>query len=129
MNEPEKYRSELKFELLIGNLLRIGVMSAGAVVLLGGILYLISYGGQVPNYHLFKGVQSDLTTVSGIVIGAFHLNARAIIQLGFLLLIATPVARVALSVFIFIRQKDIVYIIVTFIVLGILVFSLAGGHL
>ena len=48
------------------------------------------------------------------------------IQLGLLLLIATPVARVAFSLVAFIRQRDRTYIVITTIVLGLLLYSLMG---
>ena len=46
-----------------------------------------------------------------------------------ILLILTPVARVAFSVYAFGLQRDWVYVVITLIVLGVLVFSLAGGRL
>jgi uncharacterized membrane protein len=50
-------------------------------------------------------------------------------QLGLLLLIATPVARVAFSVFAFALQRDRLYVVVTLAVLGVLAFSMTGGQL
>jgi uncharacterized membrane protein len=58
---------------------------------------------------------------------AFTLNSAAIVQLGLVLLIATPVARVAMSLVAFILQRDRVYIVVTSIVLALLIYSLTGG--
>lgn len=54
-------------------------------------------------------------------------RGRALIQLGLLLLIATPVSRVAFSVFAFERQRDWTYVGITLAVLAVLVYSLAGG--
>ena len=64
-----------------------------------------------------------------VTVGALALHARAIIQLGLLLLIATPVARVVFSVYAFARQRDWVYVVVTLIVLGVLLYSLLSGYL
>jgi uncharacterized membrane protein len=50
-------------------------------------------------------------------------------QLGLLLLIATPVARVAFSLAAFAVQRDRLYVVVTLVVLGVLTFSMAGGWL
>jgi len=116
-------------EQIIGNLLRIGVSIAAAVVSLGGLVYLLRYGAVLPQYHIFRGEPTDLRTISGIVAYALSFRARGLIQLGLLLLIATPVARVAFSVFAFARQHDRTYVVVTLIVLSILIFSLAGGRL
>jgi uncharacterized membrane protein len=52
-----------------------------------------------------------------------------VIQLGLLLLVATPVARVAFSILAFALQRDRTYVIITLIVLGVLLYSLAGGGL
>lgn len=60
---------------------------------------------------------------------ALSFRSRGVIQLGLLLLIATPVARVVFSVFAFALQQDRTYVIVTLIVLAVLIYSLAGGHL
>jgi uncharacterized membrane protein len=64
--------------------------------------------------------------VTGIVADALSLRSRGLILLGLLLLVATPVARVAFSVFAFILQRDRTYIIVTLIVLTLLLYSLLG---
>jgi uncharacterized membrane protein len=50
-----------------------------------------------------------------------------LIQLGLLILIATPIARVAFSVVAFLYQRDWMYVAVTLMVLGLLVYSLFGG--
>lgn len=98
-------------------------------VFVGEILYLIYYGTTSPDYRVFRGEPSDLRSLLGIVSDAVSLRSRGIIQTGLLLLIATPVARVTFSVFAFALQRDYTYVIVTLIVLGVLIYSLAGGHL
>jgi uncharacterized membrane protein len=125
----DKTLGEQKMDAVIGNLLRIGVITAGAIVLIGGIFYLIIFGKQNPDYRVFHGQPENLKFVAGIFREAFAFDPRGIIQLGILLLIATPVARVAFSVFAFARQRDFVYIVVTLFVLATLIFSLTGGHL
>lgn len=116
-------------ERIVGTLLRSGVIIAALVVLVGGILYLIRYGATSPDYRVFRGEPANLRSVSGIVRGALSFRSRGVIQLGLLLLIATPVARVIFSVFAFALQRDRIYVIVTLIVLAVLIYSLAGGGL
>lgn len=113
----------------MGNLLRIGVLLSAAVVLLGGIVYLMRYGGSPPHYRLFKGEPQDLRTLSGTVSFAAHGHSRGIIQTGLLLLIATPIARVVFSVYAFLRERDRLYVGVTLFVLAILTYSIVWGHL
>jgi uncharacterized membrane protein len=111
-------------ERVIGTLLRWGVILAAAVVLAGGIMYLARYGSTIPDFRVFRGEPSDLRTVSGIVTGAVSWHSRGLILFGLLLLIATPVARVAISVVAFALQRDRTYVVVTLIVLAVLLYSL-----
>jgi len=112
----------------IGNLLRVGVTLAAAVVLFGGSVYLARHGRAAPQYHVFMGEPTDLRSVSGIVKDALAFRGRGLIQLGLLLLIATPVARVAFSVAAFAMQGDRLYVVVTLIVLAVLMYGLMGGR-
>jgi len=121
--------TDQRVEVIIGNLLRAGVLLAAAVVLAGGALFLVRHGSAAPHYAIFQGEPADLRTPSGVLADAVALRGRGVIQLGLLILLATPVARVAFSVFAFAMQRDLLYVIVTLIVLGVLVFSLAGGAL
>lgn len=111
----------------IGNLLRVGVGTAAAVVLLGGVLYLARHGAETPSYRVFQGEPTQFRTVGGIFGAAHHLGGRGIIQLGLLLLIATPIARVAFAAVGFAMERDRTYVLVSLIVLATLLFSLAGG--
>jgi uncharacterized membrane protein len=111
----------------ISTLLRVGLIIAASMVLAGGIWYLIPYGSSRPDYRVFRGEPSDLRSLTGILHGVFGLHSRDLIQLGLVLLIVTPVARVAFSVFAFAMQRDRTYVVITLIVLAILVYSLAGG--
>jgi len=82
----------------------------------------------VTNYRVFAGEPVELRTISGIFYEAWALHGRGLIQLGLLVLIATPVARVAFSLFAFLYERDWTYVFVTLLVLGLLVYSLFGGH-
>ncbi len=118
-----------RIEVFIGALLRTGVTLAAAVVLFGAVVYLARHGHEVPNYSVFRGETKDLTHASDIVHGALGMSGQAIIQLGLLLLIATPVARVLFAAIAFVFERDYLYCVISLIVLGILLFSLfeAGG--
>jgi len=118
---------ELEIETYLGRLLRIGVLISAAVVLAGLILYLHSHGAEAPDYRVFKGEPADLRSVYGIVLDARHAERRGVIQLGLLFLLATPVARVAFSTLAFACQRDKIYVLITLIVLGVLIYSMVGG--
>jgi uncharacterized membrane protein len=104
------------------------VLLAGAVVLLGGAVYLIRHATEpVPSYREFHGVPEEYRHVSTIVASTAAFSGRGIIQLGLLILIATPIARVVFSVFAFAAQRDYTYVAVTVIVLAVLVYGLLSG--
>lgn len=121
--------SDFRIEQTVGNLLRFGVILAAVVVAAGALMFLIHHGGEPPQYKIFRGEPSDLRHVGGIVTDAFSGHSRGLIQLGLLLLIATPVARVIFSIFGFALERDRAYVLITLIVLGVLGFSLAGGRI
>ncbi len=122
----EKPRRDI--ERMFGNLLRAGVIIAAAVVLAGAVLLLFAEGTQKASYRTFRAEPESLCSVPGILKSALSLQPRGIVQFGLLLLIATPVARVAFSVFAFARQRDGVYVVITLIVLAVLLYGLAGGR-
>ena len=121
--------SDKRAEEIIGILLRTGVTIAAIVVFAAGIPYLIQHGSAKPDYHVFRGEPVHLRHISAILKSSIALDPSAIIQLGILILIATPVARVAFSVFAFAEERDWMYVIVTLIVLALLLFSLSATNL
>jgi uncharacterized membrane protein len=118
--------TDRKVENIIGNLLRIGVLLSALVVLFGGAVYLARNGRTTANYRVFQGEPATYRTVAGIFQQTMQLRGRGIIQFGLLLLIATPVARVAFSLFGFAAERDRMYMGFTAIVLLILLYSLFG---
>lgn len=116
--------NDRRLETIIGRLLQIGVLAAAATVLAGGILYLIQNPTGRVNYRTFVPGSSHLNSFAGIVHSAAHLESLGLIQFGLLLLIATPVARVAMAVVGFALERDRLYTVVSLIVLVILLFSL-----
>jgi uncharacterized membrane protein len=120
--------TDVQVEQFLGSLLRAGVLTAAAVVLVGGVLYLRQFGQLSTDRRIFESEPADLRSISGIVRDAMALDSRGIIQFGLLLLIATPVARVFFSVIAFAIEGDGIYVGIALIVLGILLYSLSGGH-
>lgn len=113
-----------RLEIIIGNLLRAGVLLAAAVVLAGAALYLLQHHHDRVNYHTFVAGPESIRTVSAITRSAAHLNSEGLMQFGLLLLIATPVARVLMAVVGFALERDRLYVVVSLIVLGVLLASL-----
>ncbi len=118
--------TDRKVEDLVGNLLRAGVFLAALVVFSGAVVYLARHGREPADYRVFHGEPNQLRTIPGVLREAFAFQGRGIIQLGLLLLIATPVARVVLSIVGFAAERDRVYVGFATIVLVILLYSLFG---
>ena len=127
-NSITKTSSEQQLENLLSNLLKYGVIIASAVVLLGGILYLIRHGAEPAEYQFFRGTPSEFRSPTSVVKAVFSGSRRGIIQLGLLLLIATPIVRVIVSLLAFVRQRDFIYIIVNLFVLAALTSSLIKAY-
>ena len=115
------------FAILLSNLLRAGVILAAVVVLAGGILYLVQHRGPAPPYRAFHSEPSDIRYARNVLQDALSGHGLGLIQLGLLLLIATPVARVAFSVVEFAIERDWLYVLTTLAVLAILIYSLASS--
>jgi len=129
VNQSPLIWTDQRVETIVAVLLNVGVWVAACVVAFGGVVFLARHGGEMPSYARFVGEPAGYCTVTGIVRGSASFHGRNIIQLGLLLLIATPVARVAFSVVAFALERDRMYVVITLIVLAVLLFSLAGGHL
>jgi uncharacterized membrane protein len=128
------YWDERDMELLIGKLLRYGVILSCTITLLGGIVYLIRNHGlsiahykPVPDDQPFPGTDYYLRELTTIIPGVLTFDGAAIIQLGVCVLIATPVLRVALSVIGFLIEKDYMYVVITLIVLFIIISNMLLG--
>jgi uncharacterized membrane protein len=116
--------TDFRLEEIIGRLLRAGVVLAAVVVFAGAIIYLLHHGMEHPEYHTFHGEEASLKSIGGIVHEALALHGRGIIQFGLLLLVLTPISRVAFSAIGFLLEGDRMYVVMTLIVLAVLLFSL-----
>ena len=114
---------------VMGTLLRVGVLTAASLVVIGGILFFIQHPKEIFDYATFKGEPAKFRQVHLIVLEALNFRGRDVIQLGLLALIATPVARVIFSLIGFLVEKDWIYVAITSTVLIILSISLFSNYL
>ena len=112
-----------RMELIMGRLLQFGVTLASLVMLAGGILYVKVHHGSAPDYRVFESQPETLRHVGGVLKGIEAREPAAIIQLALLLLIATPVARVAFALVAFFVEKDKLYIVISAMVLAVLLYG------
>ena len=119
-------------ELLISLLLRVGVLTSLAIVILGMLISFVRHEDKVGSTEVYTNLTSTTAafphTVPAVLRGVAHLRGRSIIMLGLLLLIGTPVMRVAISVFLFVYERDRTYVVVTTVVLTLLLLSFVLGR-
>ncbi len=123
----KKVFKDADIQLLIGNVLRWGVIIAMLIVFCGGLIYVYRHGHETASYHIFNGEPDFLKSIKGIFNGVSEIKGRAIIQTGIIVLIATPIVRILLSVFSFLLEKDYLYVGITLIVLCIITISMLSG--
>jgi uncharacterized membrane protein len=104
----------------MGRLLQFGVLLASLVVLVGGVFYLRLHDAKPMNYRKFVSEPATFRTTGALFQDISHGDPAAIIQLGVLLLIATPIARVAFAAVGFAIERDRLYLAVSIFILGVL---------
>lgn len=119
--------TDREIEEIVGDLLRVGVTISASVVFVGALIYLLRHWHEPADYRVFRGEPSDYRNLSSILHSAFSGHGRGFIQLGLVLLIATPVARVAFAIWGFGAERDRMYVVFTMIVFSILLYSLLGS--
>jgi uncharacterized membrane protein len=125
-SKPETGRgwTDDQMDRVIGNLLRFGLLISAAIVLIGAAIFLARHGGEKASYSIFRGAPRNYREIKSILAETVQFHGRGFIMVGLILLIATPVARVAFSVLAFLRKRDYVFSAVTIFVLSILLFSI-----
>jgi uncharacterized membrane protein len=124
MTEDKRKLQDERMEAIMGRLLQIGVLLASAFVLVGGVLYVHANSSRYPDYKTFAGEPFTLKNPTAILEGLLAGSGSAIIQVGLLLLIATPVARVVFAIVAFGVERDLLYVAISLTVLGVLLAGL-----
>jgi uncharacterized membrane protein len=131
MTDPHAEQEPQWVDVAISRLLRGGVTISIVVVLSGVLITFLHH----PVYLSSRPALSELTgpsavfphTVPAVLHGAAERRGQAIVMIGLLLLIATPVARVAFSIVVFALQGDRLYVAITTTVLVLLIVSFVAG--
>lgn len=114
-------------QVILGTLLRAGVIISMSIVLVGGVIFLIHNKGGITDYKVFKPELSKFSSIAAIFNGVLTFQGDAIIQFGILMLIFTPIARIVFAIFSFLIERDYLYVLIGFIILAIITISLNGG--
>lgn len=120
--QQPQHSAKVDFTNIIIGWILLGGVALSAMVIFIGVILLLVHPGQVST----QGLHGFPRTFGEIAAGLAALQAQSIIALGLLLLIATPVLRVAVSIVAFAIEHDRRYVVITIIVLAILLFSIFG---
>ncbi|WP_442590143.1 DUF1634 domain-containing protein [Pedobacter sp. AW31-3R] len=124
--QGKHYFADKDIQVVLGTLLRVGVIASMAVVFVGGVIYLSMYSSYMIDYEIFNPQKTPYSSILMIFHGLLTLDGKAIIQFGTLLLIFTPVTRIVFSIFSFLIEKDYLYVLIGLFVLGIILISLSN---
>ena len=112
------------FELIIGKILRIGVIFSFMLVLTGGVFYLFQHGFEIVHLQTFSQETARLTSVNNIFLSALQFSAIGLIQLGLLILVLIQVLRVALTTWMFYHYRENILLLSSLFILFVLIYSL-----
>lgn len=128
---PDSVIPPRTLELRLSRLLTWCTASAAAVVLLGLVLLFVSRHDETVNFATFASEPEELRNPALVLRGALSASAHRplhILQVGILMLIVTPMLRVVFTLVTFAIRREALYIVITLIVLGALLYGIAGGE-
>jgi len=123
-------------ERMVVRVLRIGVLTSMAIISIGIVVSLSGTGSRRSERRSIPGLRHGSLhpagseaphSVAGVLGGSLHGSGTAIVMLGLLLLILTPLARVAVSAISFGVERDRRFVLITLFVLAVLTSSFAIG--
>ena len=119
-------------ELIISSVLRTGVLLSMTIILAGTLLTFVHHREYVSSpaelVRLSQPGEAVPQTIRDVLSGVRELRGQSIVAAGLLLLILTPVVRVATSILVFVAQGDRTYVLITSVVLLLLLLSFLLGH-
>lgn len=122
--EIKHYLADKDVQVILGTLLKVGVLVSTCIVLIGGMIFIYTHASQKVSFTDFKPEEVKFSSIASIFVGLRAFDGLAIIQFGVLLLIFTPIARVVFSIFSFLMEKDYMYVLIGIIVLCVIITSL-----
>jgi len=122
MNTTDSKKEQM--EITLSNILRGGLILSMLCLGIGAIIFLWQSGSQPENLEIIVGEHNHLNSLQIVLRSIISGDSYAILQLGIIILILTPVLRVATCLWMFCLQRDLLYILVSSVVLLILLTSL-----
>jgi uncharacterized membrane protein len=126
--QPMEHFDDDRMELIMGWLLQVGVLLASIVVLIGGILYLYTYRASPVDLRQFPSEPVAFRNTAALFRDTRRGDPGAIIEIGILLLIATPIARVIFAGIAFAYERDRFYVAISLVILMVLLMGFLHSH-
>lgn len=111
---------KIDMEIIISRFLRIGMIVSAVIISIGMGMFLVT-GKSGYNENFYP------TSFNEILQGVISLKSYAVIMAGLLSLILLPVGRVVLSLILFYKERDFLYVKITLLVLAVLMFGFIAG--
>lgn len=105
-----------------------GTLVAAAVAAIGSLLLLSRAWHDPAGFGRYHPTPDSLRRFSPLLARAADLDPPAIMQVGVILLILTPVLRVGFTLSAFLRRRDRVWVAINVFVLAVLIYGVAGGR-
>lgn len=113
---------------IVSNVLKYGVRTVLITGIVGGTILLSKHSTEIVDYSQFKEKdESIFTVINQIFQGAVEFNGSSIVYIGILILFATQLLRLLLSLISFILEKDKLYTFITILVVIIICSSVYFG--
>ena len=113
--------TKIDMEIIISRFLRIGMIVSAVIISIGMGMFLVTgKSGYAGNFYP--------TAFNEIFQGIISLKSYAVIMAGLLCLILLPVGRVVLSLILFYKERDFLYVKITLVVLIVLMFGFIAGE-
>ncbi len=123
----------MQMEIVVSTVLRYGVAASFIIVTIG-IVTLLMHLYTVPGHYSVASIMPSASSGTlvlhsplGVFRGLLQHDPNAVIALGLLVLIATPILRVAISAIVFFLERDRLYVLITLFVLAVLILSFLIG--
>lgn len=123
MDEQTK-QLETKMQAKMGRILLWGLLASSAIILVGGILFLLQFGSTPANYTSFDAAGPHIKTLGGVIKGIRSYSGGALIEAGIILLVLFQYIRVIMSTVMFARLRSWFFVGVTIFILAVLVYGL-----
>jgi uncharacterized membrane protein len=134
MSDDDEDRLSASLHNIVSNTLLYGVLTSAVILAIGVIAMFAKdstgYACQLSNVQCLLSYNPSKVphgaypnTLQSLYAGLLLFKPFAIMELGIVVLIATPALRVLSSVFIFAAEKDRLFVAITVFVLAVLLFS------